>query len=84
MADRVLALQLGCAATRFLAETEASGMVAVRAGALRLVPLAEATAEIRTVPKDSPVVRTARDLGVCFGDEAPGTFFPVRPESGAA
>jgi 6-phosphofructokinase 1 len=72
--DRLLALQLGCAATRYLAETDRSGMVAVVGGQIRLVPLADATAELRTVPPDSQVLQTGRDLGLCFGDEAPGTF----------
>ncbi len=72
--DRLLALRMGTAATRFLAETEQSGMVAIRNNRLELVSMDEATGHIRTVPEDSPVVRTARDLGLCFGDEAPGTF----------
>ncbi len=72
--DRLLALRMGTAATRFLAETEQSGMVAIRNNLLELVSLEEATGDIRTVPMDSPVVATARDLGLCFGDEPEGTF----------
>lgn len=73
-ADRLLALRMGTAATRFLADTDRSGMVAIRNNEIELVSLEEATGEIRTVPPASPIVRTARDLGLCFGDEAPGTF----------
>lgn len=72
--DRLLALRLGTAATRFLAESEASGMVAMRNNETVLVPLEDAAKDIRCVPKDSPVVQTARDLGICFGDEPDGTF----------
>lgn len=72
--DRLLALRLGTAATRFLAETEDSGMVAIRNNETVLVPLEDAARDIRTVPADSPIVQTARDLGLCFGDEVPGTF----------
>jgi 6-phosphofructokinase 1 len=72
--DRLLALRLGTAATRFLAESEASGMVAMRNNETVLVPLEDAAKDIRRVPKDSPVVQTARDLGICFGDEPDGTF----------
>jgi ATP-dependent phosphofructokinase / diphosphate-dependent phosphofructokinase len=75
--DRLLALRLGAAATRFLAETDQSGMVAVRNNEVVLVPMKLAVGNIRTVPADSPIVRTARDLGLCFGDEAPGTFLPA-------
>ncbi|HEX2735651.1 MAG TPA: ATP-dependent 6-phosphofructokinase [Polyangiaceae bacterium] len=77
--DRLLALRLGTAATRFLAETDKSGMVAIKNGEVVLVPLEEATGNIRTVPQDSAVVATARDLGVCFGDEAPGSFSGAAP-----
>lgn len=73
-ADRVLALQLGCAATRMLAEADGSGMVAMRGGAPRFVPLDEATRGLRQVPLDSNVVQSARDLGLCFGDEHAGAF----------
>jgi len=67
--DRLLALRLGTAATRFLEESTESGMVAARHGMMTLVPLQEATRGIRTVPPDSDVVRAGRELGICFGDE---------------
>ena len=79
MSDRVLALRLGCAATRALAETDESGLVAIRNGEIQLTPLAEATGGLRQVPLDSNVLLTARDLGLCFGDERPGTFLPSLP-----
>jgi 6-phosphofructokinase 1 len=72
--DRLLALRLGTAATRFLAESEESGMVAMRNNETVLVPLEDAAKDIRRVPQDSPVVQTGRDLGICFGDEPNGTF----------
>jgi 6-phosphofructokinase 1 len=74
--DRLLALRLGTAATRFLATNTDSGMVAMRNNEVVLVPIDQAAGNIRTVPPDSAVVQTARDLGLCFGDEAPGTFLP--------
>lgn len=80
MSDRVLAQQLGCAATRFLASTDASGMVSVRGQRIDFVALEEATRGIRTVPLDSDLLRTGRDLGLCFGDEEPGSLlYTVRP-----
>jgi 6-phosphofructokinase 1 len=79
MSDRVLALSLGCAATRFVAERQDSGLVAVRNGKLQFVPLQEATQGLRTVQPDSTVMQTARDLGLCFGDEPEGSFHPSLP-----
>ncbi|MBM4361463.1 MAG: ATP-dependent 6-phosphofructokinase, partial [Deltaproteobacteria bacterium] len=77
--DRLLALRLGCAATRYLAEddTGGSGMVSVSGRTIRVVPLSEVATGTRTVPLDSEVLRTGRDLGICFGDEAPGTFLDL-------
>ncbi len=72
--DRVLAQRLGCAATRYLKETTASGLVAMRGGRTELVPLSEVTGGTRGVDIDDELVRTARALGLCFGDEPPGTF----------
>jgi 6-phosphofructokinase 1 len=74
MTDRVLALRLGCAATRFLESRAESGLVAVRGHDIQLVPIEEGTQRIRTVPLDSNVLQTARDLGLAFGDEPQGAF----------
>lgn len=72
--DRILSLRLGTAATKYLAETDRSGMVSVRHGELELTPLEEVSGKIRTVEMDSDTLRTGRDLGICFGDEPAGTF----------
>jgi len=90
MSDRILALQLGCAATRFIEARSESGLVAVRHGEVELVPLEEGTRRLRTVPPDHPLLRTARDTGLCFGDEPSGAFAralgsepPSRPPLGS-
>jgi ATP-dependent phosphofructokinase / diphosphate-dependent phosphofructokinase len=72
--DRLLALRLGCAATRFLQESVESGMVAVIGSELKRVPLEDATSALRTVPADSEVLKAARELGLCFGDEGRDAF----------
>ncbi|MGE0322947.1 MAG: 6-phosphofructokinase [Polyangiaceae bacterium] len=72
--DRILSLRLGTAATKYLAETELSGMVSIRRGEIELTPLEEVSGKIRTVSMDSDTLRTGRDLGICFGDEPAGTF----------
>jgi 6-phosphofructokinase 1 len=72
--DRLLAQRLGCAAVRFLAETQESGMVGQIAGEIRLVPFEEVVGGFRGVELGSDVILTARQLGICFGDEIPGHF----------
>ena len=74
--DRLLrALRLGTAAVRHLVEGASSGMVAVRGGKIELASLEEeAAAGIKTVPLDIDTVITAREMGLCFGDELPGHF----------
>ncbi|NUP05759.1 MAG: ATP-dependent 6-phosphofructokinase [Polyangiaceae bacterium] len=73
-ADRVLALRFGAAAVGEIAAGSPSGMVSMRAGDVRLVPFEEAAGKTRNVPTDRGIVRSARELGICFGDE-PETHF---------
>ena len=50
-------------------------MVALAASGLQHVPLSDALRRMKTVPLTSDTVDTARDLGICFGDDpetAPG------------
>jgi 6-phosphofructokinase 1 len=72
--DRLLAQRLGCAAVRYLADTDQSGMVAQVGGKVTLVPFEQVVGGTREVELDSDIVRTARDLGICLGDEPAGTF----------
>jgi 6-phosphofructokinase 1 len=72
--DRLLALRMGCAAIRYLAHTDKSGLVAQVGGEISLVPFDDIVGGIRSVDVQSDTIATGRDLGICFGDEAPGTF----------
>jgi 6-phosphofructokinase 1 len=65
--DRMLATNFGSAAVRALARGKRGVMVSLHAANIRTVPLAEAIANLKTVPPDSQLVRTARDVGVSFG-----------------
>ncbi|MDQ3255026.1 MAG: hypothetical protein M3R15_14175, partial [Acidobacteriota bacterium] len=42
-------------------------MVALQAANIVTVPLSQATGSLKTVPPDSQLVRTARDVGISFG-----------------
>lgn len=64
--DRVLGTNFGACAVRALAGGEKGKMVALQAEKVITVPLSEACANIKTVPIDSQLVRTARDIGITF------------------
>jgi phosphofructokinase-like protein len=72
--DRLLAQRMGCAAVRYLSAPGPSGMVAQVAGEIGLVPFEEIVGGIRGVDVAGDTVATARDLGICFGDEVEHTF----------
>lgn len=67
--DRLLSLRFGAAAVRLAGAGEFGKMVALSDGEVTAVSLDEATRRLRKVPLDSDIVRTARDLGICLGDE---------------
>jgi 6-phosphofructokinase 1 len=71
--DRLLGLRFGAAAVRALDEGENGIMVGLQPPDVVYVPLADATRRLKVVPLDGDTMRTARDLGVNFGDQMPGT-----------
>ncbi len=64
--DRMLGTNFGACAVRALANGQTGKMVALKAGEVTTVPLAEAVANLKTVPVDGQLVRTARDIGISF------------------
>jgi ATP-dependent phosphofructokinase / diphosphate-dependent phosphofructokinase len=64
--DRMLGTNFGACAVRALASGETGKMVALQAGTIVTVPLSEAIANVKTVPVDGQLVRTARDIGISF------------------
>lgn len=70
--DRMLATNFGSSAVRALQTGKNGVMVALQAGDVVTVPLTDAIANIKTVPPDGQLVRTARDTGIsfCSTDEA--------------
>lgn len=64
--DRMLGTNFGACAVRALAAGETGKMVALQAGTIITVPLSEACANIKTVPPDGQMVRSARDIGISF------------------
>ncbi|HEV2829403.1 MAG TPA: ATP-dependent 6-phosphofructokinase [Pyrinomonadaceae bacterium] len=70
--DRMLATNYGSCAVRAVVEGKRGVMVALQAGDVITVPISEAIANVKTVPANGQLVRTARDTGISFGapDEA--------------
>lgn len=66
--DRVLATRLGTACARYINEGIHGVMVAARGDGTEPVPLEQVAGKRKTVPLDHPWVRSARSLGVGFGD----------------
>lgn len=67
--DRLLALRFGAAAVRLVAEGRFDSMVALDPPNLRTVSLESAIAHSKTVPLEGDTIATARDVGICLGDE---------------
>lgn len=66
--DRLLSLRFGAAAVEFAAQGKWGCMVALNPPRMEAVPLEDAIGGLKTVPVDGDLVRTARSLGVSFGD----------------
>lgn len=66
--DRLLAQRFGATAIRAIAEGKRGIMVALDPPDVRYVPLELATSRMKTVPLESDIVFTARELGICLGD----------------
>jgi 6-phosphofructokinase len=67
--DRLLALRFGAAAVRMAEKEQFDQMVALVNGEMEAVPLAEAIKQRKMVPMDSDKILTAREIGICLGDE---------------
>ncbi len=65
--DRVLATQFGTQAASLVGRGEFGRMVTLQGGVLGSVALAEVAGRNRTVPLDHPLLKCARQIGVCLG-----------------
>ena len=66
--DRVLATQFGVAAADLILKREYGKMVAMQGSEIVAIPLEEAASQTKFLPVDHPMIRVARDLGICMGD----------------
>jgi 6-phosphofructokinase 1 len=66
--DRVLATRFGGRAVELLLQGEQDKMVAFHPPDIVAVPLEDVVGKTRLVPPESDVVKTARSVGIGFGD----------------
>lgn len=66
--DRVLATRFGVAAVDLIAQGQFGKMVCLRGGQIQSADISEAIGRMKAVDPEGDLVRTARSLGICFGD----------------
>ncbi|MDJ0688334.1 MAG: ATP-dependent 6-phosphofructokinase [Xenococcaceae cyanobacterium MO_188.B32] len=66
--DRILASAFGVAAVELIAQDKYDYMVTWQNRQVQSVPIAEAIKDYRAVDPQDTLVKTARGLGICFGD----------------
>ena len=66
--DRLLSLRFGAAAVRAIDDGRFGTMVALKPPHIVTVPLSEAVHKIKHVPVHADEIRTAREMGISFGD----------------
>lgn len=67
-ADRVLATQLGTACVNLIHQGTFGVMVGIQGGQILPIPLDQLTGGFKHIPLDHPWIRSARQVGVSFGD----------------
>lgn len=66
--DRVLATQFGAAAAELVVNRQYGRMVAIQDGEITSITLDEAASQTKFLPIDHPMIKVARDIGICLGD----------------
>ncbi len=69
--DRWLCTRLGTKAAQLLAKGIYNVMVGYDSGICKPVPLEQVAGKRKTVPKDHPMIVSARLVGTCMGDKSP-------------
>ena len=67
--DRVLSSRLGVAAAKAILDKDYGKMIAMKNGETERVPLKDVVGKLKGVDPKSSIVKEARALGICFGDE---------------
>ena len=67
--DRVLSTRLGAAAANLIKDKKYGYMVCIKNNEISKVPLQEVAGKLKTVDPDCSIIREAKMVGICFGDE---------------
>lgn len=67
--DRVLSTRLGAEAARMILEGEFGYMAGIQNGEVVKIPLAEVAGKLKTVDPECSIVKEAKLVGICFGDQ---------------
>ena len=70
--DRILGLRFGVEAVKLIEQNSFGRSMVLQGVNVGNIPIKEAIAEPRMVREDSQIMKTARDLGIIFGDRKPG------------
>lgn len=82
--DRILGIRFGVEAVKLIEQSNFGRTVVLNGLNVDSVPISQAIASPRMVSADSQIVRTARDLGIIFGDRRPEEIFGSKPAQQAA
>lgn len=66
--DRFITTRFGAAAAQLIIKEKYGYMTGMVDGKVVPVPLKDVAGKLKEVPKDSKVVKAAKDIGICFGD----------------
>jgi 6-phosphofructokinase 1 len=66
--DRLLGLRFGTAAVRAIADGDFGVMVGLNNGVITRIPIGDIVGRCQTIPADSEILMTARELGISLGD----------------
>ncbi len=66
--DRILATRFGVEAVDLILKKDFGRMVILKNNNISSIPISKVSNKIKLVPKDHPLIKTAKSLGVCFGE----------------
>jgi len=67
--DRVISSRLGAAVGRLIADEKYGCMVAFNGNEIVPLPLEEVAGKLKLIDPEASIIKEAKDLGICFGDE---------------
>ena len=66
--DKVLSSRLGAKAAELIRDKDFGKLVVMKNNLVDAIPLAESAGKLKVIDPDDQLVKSAKDLGICFGD----------------